>query len=375
MSKHFLFVTTDFYAAGSQRQTFELDVIFKKRGIKISILCLHDLNTGEQPDHYYELHKELGTSIDFISDILPKKKSLVQRVLNRLTGRTNKNELTKYIKQFDDILFFGEYTFKKLQLLTDFPPEKEHKIFIVSSRFQGKWARDFDKKCKYIFIDGSDNDEQVKWEFEGFEDYSHIFFPISLMPTDAYHKWKFRDLPNKKIGIFTRLSKTKPLDPFFYSFSILQEQFPSLELHVYGSGTPEGADYDRYINHLNLKNVYFRGHRDNLKQSINEDELDLVWFQGYFNRPGGYAGFDVAMTGTPQLFWDFFIGENEMINNTEFVYPHFKKVLPFCEATKEALFNKTFAERLSRDQFNDTMENRDMSKNIDLIMHLFQSES
>lgn len=375
MSKHILFVTTDFYAAGSERQTFELDIILKQRGIKTTILCLNDLNISEQPDHYYPLHKALGTPIDFISDILPKKESLAKRALNRLTRKTNKIALTNYVKQFDDILFFGEYTFKKLQLLLDFPKDKAIKICIVSSRFQGKWARDFDKNHKYIFISGFDNEEQVKWEFEGYTNYKHIFFPLSLMPTDEYRKWKYRDLSNKKIGIFTRLSKTKPLDPFFYSFSILQEQFPSLELHVYGSGTPELAEYDRYINHLNLKNVFFRGHRENLKESITQDEIDLVWFQGYFNRPGGYAGFDVALTGTPQLFWDFFIGENPMINNSDFVYPHYKNVLAFCEATKQALSNKAFAERLSEDQFNDTIANRDMRKNIDLIMHIFQSES
>lgn len=372
MSKSLLFIISDFYPGGSQRQTYELDVMLKKLGIQTSILCMVDLNESEHfTDHYYKLHQELGTPIQFLSELLPKEKNTLQRVVNKISKTKSQFKLNDYLKQFDDTWFFGEYTFKKLQYLFDFPKGHAIKLFIVCSRFQGKQYREFNKKNKYIFIDGFDDDDQVKWEFEGFEDYTHISLPLSLMPTEQYRKWKFSDTEKKKIGIFTRLSKAKPLDPFFYSFSILQEQFPTLELHVFGSGTPELAEYDRYIRHLNLKNVFFRGHQENLKESINNEELDLVWFQGYFNRPAGYAGFDVALTGTPQLFWDFYEGENQLINNSQTVYPHFKKILPFCEATRMVLTNKEFAERLSLEQFNDTVANRDMSKNIELIKDKF----
>lgn len=368
MSKHVLFIISDFYPGGSQRQTYELDVILKKKGIKTSILCMANLNESPHfTDHYYKLHQELGTSITFLSEILPKEKSKISRLAGKLTKGKSAFKLNDYVKQFDDTWFFGEYTFKKLQYLFDFSKDEAINLFIVCSRFQGKQYREFNKKNKYIFIDGFDDEDQVKWEFEGFEDYTHITFPLSLMPTEEYRKWAFKDVSKKKIGIFTRLSKAKPLDPFFYSFSILQEEFPELELHVFGSGTPELAEYDRYLKHLNLKNVFFRGHQENLKESINNEDLDLVWFQGYFNRPAGYAGFDVALTGTPQLFWDFFEGENPLINVSDNVYPHFKKILPFCAATKHVLTNREFAEKLSLLQYEDTVANRDMSKNIDLI--------
>jgi glycosyltransferase involved in cell wall biosynthesis len=368
MSKHLLFIISDFYPGGSQRQTYELDVILKKMGIQTSILCMSDLNESEHfTDHYYKLHLELGTPIQFLSKILPKEKSKLQRVVNKISNTKNQFKLNEYLKQFDDTWFFGEYTFKKLQYLFDFPKDHAIKLIIVCSRFQGKQYREFNKKNKYIFIDGFNDENQVKWEFEGFEDYTHVMLPLSLIPTEQYRKWKFQNTEKKKIGIFTRLSKAKPLDPFFYTFSILQEQFPTLELHIFGSGTPEQAEYDRYIRHLDLKNVHFRGHQENLKASINNEELDLVWFQGYLNRPAGYAGFDVALTGTPQLFWDFYEGENPLINDSTSVYPHFKKIVPFCEASKSVLFDKSFAERLSVDQFNETVANRDMSKNIELL--------
>ena len=56
---------------------------------------------------------------------------------------------------------------------------------------------------------------------------------------------------------------------------LLQQGF-NLELHVFGVGDYRLAGYDRYIKHLGLQsNVFFRGHQENMKQSINEEEIDF----------------------------------------------------------------------------------------------------
>lgn len=370
-----LFIVSDFYPAGSQRQTFEIDVECKRRGIHVELLCIIDLGKSTVfPDTYYQQHIDLGTKIHFLNEInKPRKYSIIERALIKFgLKKPDKFDLNSFTDQYDQVIFFGEYSYKALA--KQFKPKLNEAInlVIVCSRFQGPQYRDFDKSTKFTFIDGFDDRNQVEWEYEGFSNYTSLCLPLSLVPTNQYRNWSFGASKPKKIGIFTRLSKQKPLDPFFYTFSLLLEQIPDLELHIYGAGDPEKAEYDRYIKHLQLTNVYFRGHQENLKQTIVNEKLDLVWFQGYLNRPAGYAGFDVALTGTPQLFWDFYGGENPNINQLNNCYPHYKSIAALARDTAIVLTNQAIAQKISEDQFRDTCENRNMSNSLEIIRHLLK---
>ena len=372
MKSKYLFVVSDFYPGGCQRESHELDIVLHKKGIKTEILCVSNLNDHEHfPDTYFEEHKSLGTPITFLNEIISDPSKEPKNALSRLFTKKENIFLDNYFNQFTEVIFFGEYTYKRLQKNISNAYSKQIKMFVVCSRFQGKKYREFNKKNNYLFIDGFEDGHEIEYEYEGFKQYEHILLPLSLNPTLQYKKWEYRDEKIKKIGIFTRLSKAKPLDPFLYSFSILQDRLPEIELHIYGSGTPEEAEYDRYIRHLNLKNVFFRGHQENLKQTINDDNLNLVWFQGYNQRPAGYAGLDVALTGTPQLFWDFFEGNNAHINDINTIYPHFKNINSFVNSTIDVLCDKELAEKISITQFTDTFENRNMETNCKVIEHLF----
>lgn len=372
MKNKYLLVVSDFYPGGCQRETYELDVVLHKKGIATEILCLNNLKAHDYfPDTYYSEHQALGTPIKFFKELIPDKSNESKNVLLRFFNDRKSIYLDDYFNSFKEVIFFGEYTYKRLQRSISNSYTKQIKMFVVCSRFQGKTYREFNKENNYLFIDGFEDGPEVSYEYEGFRNYEHILLPLSLNPTTQYKKWCYNDQIVKKIGIFTRLSKAKPLDPFFYSFSILKELMPEIELHVFGSGTSEDAEYDRYIRHLDLKNVFFRGHQENLKQTINDEKLDLVWFQGYNQRPAGYAGLDVALTGTPQLFWDFFEGENEHINDINSVYPHFKSITAFVKASHETLNSQQLSERISQDQFTYAFENRNMEKNWKVIEHIF----
>ncbi|MFY7708475.1 MAG: hypothetical protein ACOVQ5_10365 [Flavobacteriales bacterium] len=360
-----LFFVSDFYPGGAQREMYELDVELKKRGIQITILCLRDLNTSKVfTDHYYKLHQTLGTSIVFYNDLRYKKNpSTLDRIKNKL-GLNKPFDLNEYLSQFSKVIYVGEYTFQAIYKSLRISNQNVINMITVCTRFQGERYRDFNKSHSYNFIDGFDDRNQVAFEYEGFSNYHTYCLPLSFEPTHKYYQWKFRNLENKKIAIFTRLSKAKPLDPFLYAFSILKEKHPKLELHIFGAGDADEAEYTRYIKHLDIKDVFFRGHLDQMKEKINEENIDLVWFQGYLNRPAGYAGFDVALTGVPQLFWDFYSGENPNINRLDYTYPHYKSITKFAQDSESVLSNEEIATSISTRQFEDTLNNRDMSKNI-----------
>jgi len=370
LNKPILFIVSDFYPGGAQREMYEIDLFCKRKSIEIGILSISSLNQHPYfSDFFYEKHLALGTKVHLLEQIFPKQKTSIQDcVLNKLKRALSLNKMNKlsyYFENIDKIIFVGEYTLSHSQYFVNKEGIPIINVMIMCSRFQGEHYRRLNKKIQYNFVSGFALQKEIDYEFEGFENFTHSILPLSIdEPNNQWKKWKFNDKCNKKIGIFTRLTKEKPLDPFFYTFHLLQKENPTLELHIFGAGDPEEAEYNRYISHLNLKNVHFRGHQVDIKTTLNAENLDLVWFQGYLNRPAGYAGFDTALTGTPQLFWDFFNGDNLEINNLSEIYPHFKDIVKFAKASFLILNEKGIAEKLAEKQFTDVLENRSMERNI-----------
>lgn len=374
--KKILFVVSDFYHNGAQREMYEFDSALDKDKFEVTLLSLTELNIRlDLPDYFHEKHLSLGTEILFFKDFIKKpKKGLGFKILNKIL----RNSLNKKVKEnnianlvtllnkYDKVIFMGEYVYQSLANSIPADYFKEIFIFIMCSRFQSESYRNFDKNKKFVFIGGFDSAKQIEHEFEGFNNYRFEFMPFCLAVTNEYNKWQFNETcKTKKMGIFTRLHKDKPLDPFLYAYQVLLSQGYNIELHVFGVGDYKHAEYDRYVNNLDLNGkVYFRGHQSDMKKTILEEKLDLVWFQGYNNLPAGFAALEVCLTGTPQLFWDFFIGDNEQINRLDVVYPHYKDLLAFVEACKIVLYDRKVAEFLSDKQFYDVFKNRDIFKNV-----------
>ena len=179
------------------------------------------------------------------------------------------------------------------------------------------------------------------------------------------------DSPIKKIGIFTRLDKYKPLDPFFYSFQLLLERLPNAELHIFGGGDPDKEGMTRYIKNLGISDsVFFRGHQESILETVINEKINLSWFQGHNNnKPGGYAGFDICTTGTPLVCWDFM---EKPIDSYNEVYPHYKSITQFTAKSYELLTNVQSAETLSMLQFNDISLSRNVSEHISTLYHIYE---
>jgi glycosyltransferase involved in cell wall biosynthesis len=370
-----LFVVMDFWQAGAERFAFEVDSSLNKDLFDVTILCVRNLNESvDFPDYYYKEHLKLNTHIVFLETLVGESKiaTRIKRRIPALNRNKKSKRLNGFFSQFPVINWFGEYAYSFLCEKLEDSIARRSVIHIMNARFQGpSFYENFPKGQKYIFTSGFDDEEQVKYEFADIEDYEHVLFPLHLNLHSPENNWKFKDKAKKKIGVFTRLSAMKPLDPFVYAFHLLLDRMPDIELHIFGSGDPVIAGFDKYIRHLSLQNkVFFRGHQEDIVKTAVNEELDLVWFQGYKNRPAGYAGFDICRTGIPQVLWDFNpsplsygIGGN--------VYPIYKHLTSFVDKSYQVLTDEKEAMSLSSLQFNDLLENRDMQKKIYVLENLF----
>jgi glycosyltransferase involved in cell wall biosynthesis len=388
-----LFIVMDFYQAGAQRFVYEVHSALNRKKFDVHILSFRDLNASKQySDFYYSKHEKIGTKIYFVNQLIGgptifnralsalfrstivqkvlsgKRKKRVAFLLNNF--RKKRRILSAFINHYDVVGWMGEYTFSFLCSYLADSIYNRSIIFLMNAKFQGfEVYHNYPKEKHYIFVSGYDDEDQLKHELSEFSDYRHVLFPLYLEINTKIKKWVFNN-DKKKIGIFTRLDHMKPLDPFLYAFHMLLDKMPNLELHIFGSGDPLLSGVKKYTQHLGIeKSIFFRGHVPDIAKSAIDEQLNLVWYQGYKNRPAGYAGFDICLTGIPQLFWEFTYSFNE-IRSSE-TYPVFKNLNQFVEKSFEILTNEKSANTLSERQFSDVVENRDMVKHVHILENLF----
>lgn len=375
--KKILFVVEDFYNAGAERFTYEVNRALNKEEFKIDILCLarKKVISSLWGERYYESkHLELGSEIVYIDRFVKKEvisNNYLRKIL-KIVGVNLKSNVSfnkkifQFLDNYDLIHWMGEYTFIHDSSETI---KKKSLIHSMSAKFQNpNIYKKFDYNYPYNFISGFYKDEA---EYDDFKEINHYFFPLLLKINNKSIQWTYPENKNYKIGIFTRLSSYKPLDPFFYSFKILIEKLPNCTLHIYGNGDPEREGFIRSLKILGINDkVFFEGHQEDITKTAINENLNLSWFQGYNNdRPAGYAGFDICSVGLPLICWDFVEKQTNPFNQ---VYPHYKNLTLFVEKTIELLSDKNKAEELSKLQYNDIVENRDIEKYIASLENIYQ---
>ena len=369
-----LFVVSEFYQAGTERFTYELDRALNKEKFSVSILCIYPLNNSTRfTDHYYEKHKALGSAIYFWQDIdQVRHPTLKERIAFNVFGTPLPHEhenLRFFLDCFDCISVMGEYNYMTIHRWMK--PEHKEKclIHIQNSRHQRPDIyTHFPKNENLHFVSGF-SEEEITWELAEFESYRHTYFSLYFKVENTFVKTGNKAVNTPKIGMFTRLTPTKPLDPFIYSFQLLKELIPGAQLHVFGSGDPEQEGVNRYIRQLDLQDsVFFRGHQENLVQTAVEENLDLVWLHGYHGIPGGWAGFDICTTKIPQIFWNF--GGTEQTVYTD-LFPMYNQISAFAGASAHLLQQPEEAERLAQKQFDYIEENRNIMRFIHIMEELY----
>lgn len=368
-----LFVVSEFYQAGTQRFTFELDRALDKERFSVEILCLLPLNSSSRfSDYYYPKHLDLGSKVHFLNEINHlTSPTLKQKIEHRLVKKPYPDErlqIKSFFDKFDCISIMGEYNFKEIYKYIK--AENKHKLLIhlQNSKYQVKDNFAFFPKNEHFHFVSGFHDNQIEFELSEFPNYKHTYYNLNLKFENEFVKTNYETSTKPKIGIFTRLTPAKPLDPFIYSFQLVNEQLPDAEFHIFGSGDPIKEGVFRYVEQLKLEQaIHFRGHQENILKTAVEEELDLVWLHGYHGLPGGWVGFDISTARIPQLFWNF--GNNTGEFHTFF--PMFNSVRDLAKKSISLLSNPTEAKMLADEQYNYTDKHYNISKNIVTMEQLY----
>lgn len=372
-----VWVVYDFVQAGGQRHVFEICKALDKQKYQIDILKINPLNFDKNwaNEYYYKPTIDLGCKIYFLQDILKerkKKTSILDKIVSKIKKKAGRN-VSPIVRQSEILeLFFSEYkyanfsgisVYHSLCIARGLHPENGL-INILTAKFQGvDIYKGYDTNLKYDFISGFDPNI-LKNELSEFSCFKHTYFPLSLEP-------EVFEVPakNKKqlvIGSFTRLSVMKPLDPYFYALKLLLEQGLDVQLHLYGAGDPKKIGLVRQLEYLYLtEHVVFCGHTDSIKNTLIEEDIDLVWFQSANSQLAGYAAFEVALGAVPQALWDF-----NSLNTVSEVTEHFKSFInltQFVAYSKELLLSKEKRISLGLKQQAHIVEKHSIEKNITLL--------
>ena len=371
-----LFITSEFWQGGAQRYLFEVNNALAKKNYQTSILSLRNLKSDQNwNDYYYSEHLQIGSKIYFLEEINKvRKPTIKERIQHHLLGfklPPEREFLLNFLNSFDVIFFIGEYTYPVIERWIDFEIMRKSFICLVFSVHQvpGKFDR-YNKLSEYKFISAFHNNE-LKDELGVFFKYQHFYFPFSIQCKNQEQLWEPNTINKKRIGIFTRLAKEKPIDIFLFALYLLIEKGIEVELHVFGNGDPAEVGLVRVIELLSLKeNVVFKGHQENIcKTAINEG-LDLVWFHGYYGVPGGFASFDLSTLGLPQVFWNF---TPDSLGQYMDELPMYSNLKEFVNISYDLLINSESAINLGQRQKNFVFEHRNIDDNISIFESIIKN--
>jgi glycosyltransferase involved in cell wall biosynthesis len=373
-----LFIVSDFYQSGANRYAYEIDKSLDKSKIDLSILSWHKLNNSEiWNDYYFSKHQALGTPIFFENEInqltIPTfKERFEKKILNKPLPN-ERQMFHDFLESFAKIIVIGEYLYPYVARFMNEKELDKTYISIHNSIFQHKENYDrYDKKQFYQFI-SSFKDRMYQIEFQSFENYSHVFFPLSIHIENSVFKTDYELKESVKIGIFTRLSHTKPLDPFLYAFQLILEKYPTAEFHIYGSGDPEKEGVMRIVKQLDLESkVIFRGHQEDLIATALADNLNLIWLHGYYGIPGGFSGFDICTTKIPQIFWDFSVSSDKFSDPR---FPMYHQLSKFVAKSLEIIEDPSKAKDLAEVQYKYIDEEKNVQKFIHILESLFEEKN
>lgn len=368
-----LFVVSEFWQGGAQRHAYEIYKAVNKEIFDITILSLRDLGSStEWKDYYYKHYVHQGTPVYFYNQVNQKQRySILDRLKRKLFNFKLLPEnwpFMSFLNQFEKLVFIGEYTFPTIERFINNELKLRSFICVVNSIFQVPENYDrYDKSRNYTFISGF---KSLNEEFRGFSNFKHYYFPLSISFKDENRMWVQKTKKQKTIGIYTRLTKNKPLDVFLFALHLMRLEGLDVILNIYGNGNPAELGILNNIEALSLTDyVIFKGHQENLIDSALNEELDIIWAHSYYGFPGGFASMDLSSIGIPQVFWNFTPNcENQEYNE----FKTFKDINIFVEYNKQLLNDSSFAQTIGENQYLSIKTNNNIDENIKILEEIFR---
>lgn len=388
IKKKILWVVYDFNQAGGQRYVYEICKALDKTKYQVDVLKLHMLSNDKNWNHefYYQPTLDLGCDIFFLENLFKGAnkhklhKNIFEKIILKVkatikpvTGEIKAHQaiyIQAFLSGYDYVNFSGLNVYKSLCIAYGFEC-KNALIHILTAKFQDDEDiyDSYDKEYPYHFVSSFSN-EILSFELAGFKNYKHTYYPLCF-ETIPY-KASVPEEGNQPfvIGVFTRLSKMKPLDPYFYAFKLLLEKGIDVELRIYGAGDPAAEGLLRQLQYLYLSDkVQFCGHLESIPNELKKNEIDLIWFQSNNQMPAGYAALEVAMSGLPQVFWDF--SDMGWKHETGEIFPSFINLTEFVNYSGDLLKKRENRVALGLQQKLYVLDNYSVQSNISIIENLF----
>jgi len=391
IKKKILWVVYDFVQAGGQRYVYEICKALDKEKYQVDILKVDAMGRDKDWDeeYYFQPSLALGCNIYFLADLLQKNTTvpaaLWQRGLLFITRKLKINTayatasaaaakdasiIEGFLNKYDHINFSGLNVYRSLCLSNGFEPSHGI-IHILTAQFQDDRSlfANYTKTFRYHFV-SSIAQENLKEELAGIDHYTYTDFPLCFK-TDSYEvNHTYAGIKTYRIAVFTRLSVMKPLDIYFYALKLLLESGLDVELQVYGAGNPELLGIVRQLNYLYIADhVHFMGHAQDIPETIKHADIDVIWFQSNNQLPAGYAALEIAMSGLPQVFWDFM--NNGVQEALAAIYPCFTNLTAFTNYTEKLLLSKQDRLQLGLKQRDYIKKHHSIENNISMLEKIY----
>lgn len=291
----------------------------------------------------------------------------MSRVLRHsLSSFVAKRAIGIFLNSFDVVAFIQIENFLELQGAVD---AKRVVVHAMSNRFQYSYDPydELKRGASYRFVTWNRAQSEDLSSVRGAEIFE---WPLSMnfdgyasLPVDHGGK-------TARIGVFTRLSREKPLEPLLLCFRELTEHIDAT-LHVYGRGNP--SMFASTLTRLGLGGrVTFEGHQHDMIATVRRDRLSMCWLMslGSFL---GYSSIELAATGMPMLFWNY--GTTDTANiaaESAGAVRAFNSVRAFVDVARRCLTDQAALRKLGLSLQQFVRERHDIRKNIGVIQDYYR---
>ena len=388
--KRILVITSSLQPAGAEKYAFELVKAFDKDSYQVEILTSNDVYTNTTFPHvYFPILKSLGYKIHTLFTkpkewvvhypAFIRKNRFLVKVFNYPLFLLNQlriyflypNKVMRLYKKFDAILLIDALHYKKIK---SYLPENVYfETHLMCHQIQ--FDENFDiyegyESCSstnFVYIDSLQLEEIKN---RNIEINSSHYFPLSLnipLLNEGNEIKTNSTSTSKNIGVFTRISRMKPLEKIIASFELLSKLDSSIHLKLFGF--IQDRDYfeelSAEIKSKGLENkVSFEGHSVNMIESIKNNYILVLWAPSIYNFVG-YAATEVCLHKVPIILNNIEKGSTVLsLDNSESMPPYFYSEMQLAQFTFSILNDDQALVKLTETEYKYYSTNNDIVRNI-----------
>lgn len=332
-----LFVTSQFVQGGAERWLYEVARHLDRERFEVDILTGYRV---PRTQHYFELHRDAGVTIhrrlpELVNAAAVKLRATrFARRIRDASGMVSGLAVPKaFYRSYDLVCPVQVENYYRVQQQVD-----DHPGLVV--HLMGN-AIQYDHDMYHPLTPGKEY-RFVLFNSAQADDIAHVpcrtfVWPLAMNLGERPLLPRSARPPGEpaRIGVFTRLSDQKPIEPFLYALHELNQRLPA-ELWVYGGGDP--GLFERCIRTLSLHDrVRFMGHSPDLVATLRDEQIDCCWLMSVDDTVG-YASIEIGSLGVPMVYWNWgHRSHDEVLRATHGAMHTFSSVLAFVDHAEALL--------------------------------------